>query len=127
MVSAVEPGIFTAAADGKGLAAGLAVLVDRDGSQRIQFLTIPIAIPAEGTVVLALFGTGVRGGLGSTKVSAKVKGLPADVLYAGAQREFVGLDQVNIQLPAGLSGSGEVDVELTVAGKASNVVRVAIR
>jgi uncharacterized protein (TIGR03437 family) len=56
-----------------------------------------------------------------------VNGLTAEVLYAGAQGEFAGLDQVNIQLPAGLSGSGEVDVQLTVDGKNANVVRVAIR
>ena len=31
--------------------------------------------------------------------------------------EFAGLDQVNIQLPPGLSGSGEVDVQLTVDGR----------
>jgi hypothetical protein len=34
---------------------------------------------------------------------------------------------VNIQLPVGLSGAGEVDVELTVDGKKANVVRVAIQ
>ena len=123
VVSAVEPGLFTAAADGKGLAAGLAVVVDKDGARRIQFLTTPITIPPQGIVVLSLFGTGMRG----SKVSATVKGLAADVLYAGAQVEFAGLDQVNLQLPAGLSGSGEVDVELTVDGRKANVVRVAIQ
>jgi uncharacterized protein (TIGR03437 family) len=123
MVSEVEPGLFTAGADGRGLAAGLAVVVDKDGARRIQFLTTPIVIPAEGVVVLSLFGTGMRG----TKASATVKGLTAEVLYAGPQREFAGLDQVNLQLPAGSSGAGEVDVELTVDGKKANVVRVAIQ
>ena len=127
MVSEVEPGLFTADASGSGLAAGLAVVVDKDGARRIQFLTTPIAIPAGGIVALSLFGTGMRGSGGSTKVSATVKGLTAEVLYAGAQGEFAGLDQVNIQLPAGLSGSGEVDVQLTVDGRNSNVVRVAIQ
>ena len=123
MVSRVEPGLFTADASGRGLAAGLAVVVDKDGARRIQFLTTPIAIPAGGIVALSLFGTGMRG----TKVSVTVKGLAADVLYAGAQMEFAGLDQVNIQLPAGVSGSGEVDVELTVDGNKANTVRVAIQ
>jgi mannan endo-1,4-beta-mannosidase len=123
MVSEVEPGLFTAGSDGRGLAAGLAVVVDKDGSRRIQFLTTTVNIPKEGAVVLSLFGTGMRGG----KVSATVKGLRAEVLYAGAQVEFAGLDQVNVQLPAGLIGSGEVDVELTVDGKKANVVRVAIQ
>ena len=137
MVSVVEPGLFSAAADGRGLAAGLATVVAKDGSQRSQFLArydeaqakfvaIPIAIPPDAIVVLSLFGTGVRGHGDLAKVSAKVKGLPSDVLYAGAQSQFVGLDQVNIQLPAGLAGPGAVDVELTVAGKPANVVRVAI-
>jgi len=127
MVSEVEPGLFTAGADGRGLAAGLAVLVDKDGSRRIQSLKTPIAIPAGGIAVLSLFGTGIRGTGESTKASVTVNGLTAEVLYAGAQGEFAGLDQVNIQLPAGLSGSGEVDVQLTVDGKNANVVRVAIR
>jgi uncharacterized protein (TIGR03437 family) len=127
MVSEVEPGLFTADASGRGLVAGLAVVVDRDGARRIQFLTTPIAIPAGGFVVLSLFGTGIRGTGGSRRVSATVKGLTAEVLYAGAQREFAGLDQVNIQLPAALSGSGEVAVQLTVDGKNANVVRVAIQ
>jgi uncharacterized protein (TIGR03437 family) len=123
LVSAVEPGLFTAGADGRGLAAGLAVVVDKDGARRIQFLTTPITIPADGIVVLSLFGTGMRG----TKASATVKGLTADVSYLGAQGEFAGLDQVNIQLPVGLTGAGEVDVELAVDGKKANVVRVAIQ
>jgi uncharacterized protein (TIGR03437 family) len=140
-VSDVEPGLFAAAADGRGLAAGWAVSVAPDGSQRSQliarydeaqakFVANPIVIPAEGMVVLSLYGTGVRGPANLAKrpqVSASVKGLAAGVLYAGAQGQYVGLDQVNIQLPAGLAGSGEVDVELTVEGKAANVVRVAIR
>jgi uncharacterized protein (TIGR03437 family) len=37
-----------------------------------------------------------------------------------------GLDQVNVLLPQGLAGSGEVDVEVIVAGKAANVVRVML-
>ena len=127
MVSEVEPGLFTAAADGRGLAAGLAIVVDKDGSRRIQLLTTPIAIPAGGIGVLSLYGTGIRGTGGSARVSSTVKGLTADVLYAGAQAEFAGLDQVNIQLPAGLAGSGEVDVQLIVDGKNANVVRVAIQ
>ena len=61
MVSEVEPGLFTADASGRGLAAGLAVVVDKDGARRIQFLTTPIAIPAGGIVALSLFGTGMRG------------------------------------------------------------------
>ena len=138
-ITPVEPGLFSAAADGKGLAAAVVVTVHPDLSQTTQpvarwdsasqsYVAVPIAIPVDGsTVILSLFGTGIRNAAGASDVSAKVKGLSADVLFAGAQAEYAGLDQVNLRLPASLAGSGEVDVELSVAGKAANVVRVAIQ
>lgn len=136
MIASVEPGLFTAAGDGQGLAAAVAVIVGKDGSQRSQFIArydeprakfvaIPIAIPSDGVVVLSLFGTGIKGHGDLSKVSATVNGVAAQVLYAGAQGEFAGLDQVNVQVPAATKGAGEVDVVLTVAGKAANVVRAA--
>jgi uncharacterized protein (TIGR03437 family) len=45
------------------------------------------------------------------------------VLFAGAQGFFAGLDQVN----ARLIGWGEVEVVLTVDGKAANAVRINVR
>ncbi len=138
MVSAVEPGIFAAAGDGRGLAAGLVVLVQKDGSQQTQaiarydpglgkYVAVPIAVPMEGTVVLSLFGTGIRGHGNLANVSAKVKGISAEVLFAGAQGEFAGLDQVNVELPKALAGLGEVDIELKVSGKLANIVRVELQ
>ncbi len=135
MVASSEPGLFSATGDGKGLAAGIAIEVAKDGARQshllarydaaqAKYVAIPVTIPPGGTVVLSLFGTGARADL--TKVSAKVNGLNADVLFSGSQGEFVGLDQLNIQLPQGLTGSGEVDVEFVVSGKTANFVRVAI-
>ena len=54
-----------------------------------------------------------------------MNGVTAQVLFAGAQGEFAGLDQVNVQVPAAVKGAGEVDVVLTVVGKTANVVRAA--
>ncbi|MGH9843534.1 MAG: hypothetical protein ACREEM_32755 [Blastocatellia bacterium] len=68
---------------------------------------------------------GLRGGLSS--VTAKIGGADAQAAFAGAQGGFVGLDQVNLQLPRGLAGRGEVDVALTVDGQAANVVRIGIK
>ena len=51
----------------------------------------------------------------------------AEVLFAGAQGGLVGLDQCNLRLPPSLAGRGEVDVALSVEGKASNTVKVRIR
>ncbi len=138
MIAGVEPGLFTVTGDGSGLAAGLAVFVAKDGTQRSQFLArydevqsryvaVPVTLPTDGSaVVLSLFGTGARGHGDLSKVTATVGGLSAEVHFAGAQGEFAGLDQVNVQLPKGLTGPAELTVELTVAGKAANLVRLAI-
>ena len=138
-IAAVEPGLFSAAADGKGLAAATAVTVHPDLAQTAQpvaryddgsqsWIAVPVVMPADGgSVVLSLFGTGIRNAGGVSAVSATVNGLSADVLFAGAQPEYAGLDQVNIRLPAALTGAGEVDVKVSVAGKAANVVRVAVQ
>jgi uncharacterized protein (TIGR03437 family) len=48
------------------------------------------------------------------------------VSYAGPQPEYPGLDQVNVLLPRSLRGRGEVNVALTVDGKAANTLRVNV-
>ena len=46
------------------------------------------------------------------------------MLYVGAQGDMIGLDQVNVALPRTLIGRGEVDLVLTVEGKAAYTVRI---
>jgi uncharacterized protein (TIGR03437 family) len=60
-------------------------------------------------------------------MSCTIGGVPASVEYAGSQNGFVGLDQVNVRIPAGLKGRGEVDVVLLVDGQRSNTVKVNIK
>ena len=45
-------------------------------------------------------------------------------LYAGAQPQFVGLDQVTIELPKSFVGRGEVDVAIVVGSVRSNSVKL---
>jgi uncharacterized protein (TIGR03437 family) len=40
---------------------------------------------------------------------------------------FAGLDQVNVQLPASLKGSGSANVVFTVNGQAANPVTISIQ
>ncbi len=40
-------------------------------------------------------------------MTAKIGGVDAQVVFAGPQGEFAGLDQVNLRLPDGLAGRGE--------------------
>ncbi len=62
-------------------------------------------------------------GLGdSPTVTATIAGAPATVTFAGATT-IEGLQQVNVQIPAGLA-AGAQDLALTVNGVASNVVKV---
>ena len=53
--------------------------------------------------------------------------MDAETIYAGAQGDFTGLDQVNLRLPRSLAGRGEVDVVANVDGVPANVVRVAVK
>jgi uncharacterized protein (TIGR03437 family) len=54
-------------------------------------------------------------------------GADAEVLFAGAQGEFVSLDQCNVRLAMSLAGSGEISIALTADGKTSNTVKSRIK
>jgi hypothetical protein len=135
-IEPVSPALFTANSDGKGAPAAVALRVAADGAQTQlpvyqsgaapgSCTAAPIDLGAQSDqVLLLLFGTGIRGG---RNVSVRIGGLEAPVLGAAAQGQFVGLDQVNVRLPRALAGRGEVDLVLTVDGKASNIVKLRIQ
>lgn len=137
-IATIAPGIFTANATGRGLAAALALRVKADGSQTYE----PVAQCAAGgecvprpvdlgpdtdRVFLVLFGTGIRFHGSLMGVSARVRGENAEVLFAGPAPNLVGLDQVNVLLPRSLIGSGMVNVTLVVNGQTANTVQINIR
>ncbi len=138
-IAAVAPGLFTADASGGGLAAATALRVKADGSQQFEpvarfdaaqqkFVAAPIDLgPETDQVFLLLFGTGIRFRSALSAVTAKVGGVDCQVGFAGAQGGFVGLDQVNVRLSRALIGRGEVDIGLTVDGRAANTVKVGIK
>jgi uncharacterized protein (TIGR03437 family) len=134
----VAPGLFTANSDGKGVAAALAVTVTADGRQSTEVVFdqsaaagarrgLPIDLSQTGSqVYLLLFGTGMRGAV--QKAAATVGGVAVPVTGPVAQGQYEGLDQVNLgPLPALLAGRGDVEVALTVDGKAANRVTVNLR
>ena len=137
-VNDVAPGVFTASSSGEGAPAAYYLRVLADGSQRIEsvarynsqtsgFDLLPVNLgPADEQVFLTLFGTGIRNA-GLSLVKAKIGGVEAEVLYAGKQSAFVGLDQVNLRVPRALFGRGDVEVILTVNGRPSNPVRISVR
>ena len=75
---------------------------------------------------LSLYGTGIRGASSIANLHVTIGGVPVPVEYAGPQRQFAGLDQVNLHLPPSLNGKGETDLVLTVDGVAANTIRIGI-
>jgi len=59
--------------------------------------------------------------------AATIGGVAAQAVFAGAQDDYVGLDQVNLPLSPSLMGRGEVGIVLTVDGRPANPVRITIR
>ncbi len=134
----LAPGLFAANANGQGAPAAVALRIRSDGSQQYEPVVrfdaaqnkyVPIAIdlgPEGEQVFLVLFGSGLRRNDRSTLL-AEVGGVNAEILYAGAHPDLIGLDQVNLRLPRDLTGRGEVSVELLLDDHETNPVVVGIK
>jgi uncharacterized protein (TIGR03437 family) len=141
LVAPVAPGLYTYFATGQGTAAAIAICAgtcseagwQANPQVKGQFFqntfvsgcakepcTAPLGWGANDTLVIELYGTGIRHlaalsdvtanltvGTGS---SAKVTNVP--VQFAGAQGTDLGLDQVNVLIPQSLNGAGQVTLSL---------------
>lgn len=113
-VVATYPNLFMTNAS--GLAAGYAITASG------VYLSLTQPIPAGSLLVLAGSGLG-----SATSATATMGGVSANVVYAGAEGTYPGLDQYNIAIPASLAGAGNVDVIVIAAGLPSNTVNVTIQ
>jgi uncharacterized protein (TIGR03437 family) len=147
LVAAVDPGLYTANSNGKGAPAAFAVCAGtcagwpRPPNSYGQFVQdlftagaaggwVPQLISlgaAKDTVVLELFGTGLRHASSTSAVTATIyslNGLPIlqnlPVQFVGAQGQFTGEDQINVPLPHSLAGSGTVSLVLTLRDTVDN-------
>jgi uncharacterized protein (TIGR03437 family) len=136
----VAPGIFTANANGEGAPAAVVLRIKANGAQTVeslltfdaklnQYVTSPIDFgpelgAASDQLFVVLFGTGWRFRSALSAVTCATGGVTAEVVFAGAQGGFVGLDQMNIQLPRSLKGRGEVPLAVTVDGRVANTVKI---
>ncbi|MCW5980130.1 MAG: hypothetical protein KIT09_18755 [Bryobacteraceae bacterium] len=138
-IEAVAPSLFTANNDGRGAPAAVAVRVTAGGHQTpldvfrcgdapgtCEPAPISSGAPSD-QVIVSLFGTGIRGRSALENVQATIGDESADVLYAGPQPQFEGLDQVNVRIPESLAGAGRVEVRLLVDTRPSNAVTIDIR
>lgn len=136
-ITAVAPGLFTANANGQGVPAAVLFRVSGNGSQSVEaisrfdgtgFVPLPLDLgPATDQVFLILFGTGFRFNSGLSAVPCTIGGVNAEVSFASAQGDLVGLDQANVRIPRSLIGRGIVNVILTVNGAVANTVQINIK
>ncbi len=153
----VFPGIFTADASGRGVAAAVILRVRADGSRQYEpvaqyndaerrWVPMPIDLgPETDRIILSLFGTGWRqiGSMADVTVELipvvdrNAPGNPVRrpaIQYAGRQPTIPGLDQINIELPRDLVGKGETSVAVRVKAEpnagfdyTSNVVQIFVK
>ncbi len=132
-VAPVAPGMF--ALNAGGLAAAQVLLVS-GGTQTYenvysvvsgQIVSQPVDIGSgSDQAYLVLYGTGLRNA-GTSGVTVKINGSPVQVLYAGTQGGFAGLDQINVLLPPSLAGAGVVTIAVQANGIAANSVNITVK
>ncbi len=137
-IKSIAPSIFTLTSDGAGFPAAFVQRIKSDFAVSYELIAqfdpdqgaivpIPIDLDSETDMVfLGLLGTGFRNRRSLDAVTAKIGGIPVDVLYAGAQG-LPGTDQVNLRIPRDLMGRGEALVEIAVEGTPVNVVKVVVK
>jgi uncharacterized protein (TIGR03437 family) len=135
IINTVSPGLFSANANGQGVAAAV-ILRRRNGVDTFEqvaqfdpgdgvFKPVPIDLgPAGDQLFLLAFGSGFRNA--SAPVTATIGGANTLVIFAGPQGGFDGLDQANIVIPR-TTMTGLVNVALTANGKITNTVQISIR
>ncbi len=132
-ITPLGPGIFTITQDGKGQG----VVLD------VQNRLVDAGAPATAGNVVVVYCTGlgatqptVPSGQAApsdtlarvqTPVTATVGGQPAPVQFAGMTPGLVGLYQVNVQIPAGVTPGPAVPLVLTQSGVPSNTVTLSVR
>lgn len=135
-----QPGVFTLNSSGSGHAAAL---IGNTPTLAVPPGLASNARPAGRGEFITLFATGLgpvsnQPGTGIPAVTAPlaqlldpvsvtIGGVSAPVAFAGLAPGFVGLYQVNVQIPAGLAPADAAPLVLSVGGVAANPVFIAVR
>jgi uncharacterized protein (TIGR03437 family) len=134
LLKAVSPGIFTATDKNTNSVIAAAV-------HGVTGAPISSTSPAQQGEVISLFTTGLGPvypavatgtaasasplSLVTSQVTATIGGQSATISFAGLAPTFVGLYQVNVQVPSGVSGAS-VPVVLGVSGSSSNTATLPV-
>ena len=82
--------------------------------------------PPTDPIFLELYGTGFRNRTSLANINVTIGGTQVPAQYTGAVDHFVGLDQLNVELPRSTAGRGDVNIVVTVDGKTANTVTVNV-
>jgi uncharacterized protein (TIGR03437 family) len=144
----VAPSLFTADASGTGTPSGVLLRVKANGEQSYEPLVrydggkaTPVTITrnAGDRLFLVLYGTGWRGADdadGSTdngvaeSIKATIGDANAPVIFAGAAPGFAGLDQMNVEIPASVTGKLDLLIKVDDGNGVvlrANAVSISIR
>lgn len=115
MIAQGAPGIFAMNGMGMGTGAMLNGMMWTPG---------PFSATTNGqTTAVSLYVTGLDL---SSKPAVSIGGVPAEVLWYGNAPGYAGLQQININLPAGVAGTGRAPVTVTSNGTTSNVTYMTL-
>jgi uncharacterized protein (TIGR03437 family) len=118
MLETAVPSIFTFT----GVAAGPAA-----AENAVTFAIIGPSLPLHAGDYVALYLTGIgQTPAGNTTVTVGGQSCAGQFFFSGHVESIVGLDQVNCQIPAGVTGAA-VPVIVTVNGRASNTATLNIQ
>jgi uncharacterized protein (TIGR03437 family) len=137
-VGQVGPTLYSMTGTGSGPAAATALSISGGNPSTTSVVplfncgslpcqALPIDLSGSAPVYLTLYATGVRNRSSLDNVLVTINGISLPALYAGPQPSFAGLDQINVQLPRQLSGSGVSNVVVKVDQHQANTVTVDIR
>jgi uncharacterized protein (TIGR03437 family) len=116
-VEAAHPAIFTENNAGMGPAAAINARND---------LPVSSGNPLRAGDYMELFLTGLGATPASENTLVTIGGLNCPVSYAGPAPGFVGLDQINCPVPAGLTANPGAALTVTAGGRTSNATAVAV-
>jgi uncharacterized protein (TIGR03437 family) len=121
-ITMATPALFTSSSDGRGAPAANAT---PDGVSRyIVGNPNGTANPVGVGHYLELYGSGFRRAAFDT-LHVTIAGKEVPILYSGAHGFFTGVDQMNVQVPAGVLGN--VDLVLSADGKVANTVKLLVQ
>lgn len=136
-LAAAAPALFAANGAGAGPPAGQVLRVAADGTRSTELLAEfdpksqsfsprPISfLSNDERVFLIFYGTGIRNA--PADPALLFNGAPGPpLLYFGAQPDFPGLDQANVELDRQWSGGGELNVALRSGDRLSNALVILV-